>query len=146
MRLNFCVLNALSVISRERDAAVTEQKAAAARLDAERSEFVTQLEHLKEQVQEKEQRMQEVEEQVYMNLNEMLRFSLFVLSGILAFRMTIKAIKTSLFFACLFKVETLNIGNLTVLSSIVNRAVPYSLYMIKSSVLCILLLVRKKCN
>lgn len=72
-------MHALSAISRERDAAVTEQKAAAARLDTERSEFVTQLEHLKEQVQEKEQRMQDVEEQVNMNLNEMLRFSLFVL-------------------------------------------------------------------
>lgn len=50
--------------SRERESTIAEHKAAAAQLDAERSDFVAQLEHLKEQVHEKDRHMQEVEEQV----------------------------------------------------------------------------------
>lgn len=49
---------------REHESAVAEHKAAAAQLDAERSDFLAQVEHLKEQVHDKERHAQEIEEQV----------------------------------------------------------------------------------
>ncbi|CAM6128080.1 unnamed protein product [Calypogeia fissa] len=49
---------------RDRETAVNEHEAAAAQLDAERTEHMAQLEDLKDQVREKERQLQEIAEQV----------------------------------------------------------------------------------
>ncbi|XP_024394790.1 uncharacterized protein [Physcomitrium patens] len=55
--------NELASLRRERDASVAEQKAALSQLEEERSDYTTQIEHLKEQLHEKERHRQEAEEQ-----------------------------------------------------------------------------------
>uniref|UniRef100_A0A7I4B983 DUF7725 domain-containing protein n=1 Tax=Physcomitrium patens TaxID=3218 RepID=A0A7I4B983_PHYPA len=55
--------NELASLRRERDTTLAEQKAALAQLEAGRSDYAAQVEHLKEQLHEKVRRRQEVEEQ-----------------------------------------------------------------------------------
>jgi cell division protein FtsB len=50
--------------SRERDAALADQKATLSQLDAERSDYAAQIDHLKEQLHEKERQRHEADEQV----------------------------------------------------------------------------------